>query len=485
MPVEAISTVRVSDNHTAEAKQNKAEVKTEPYPNDSLELSKKNEKKKTDIIKKSLLGVCFSLAASVGILVLVMKYHGNRIKKLYDEKLVIRTLKEKIDFQEAKTVEEGIKFAKEVLGIKDVDAEFTLEAINYANKGLVDVSNANKGKVFMPNALRFSSSAEDDTYLAAVKMDINSDEFANMYINKNYFDTQYLDKRLQKYLYKKDSNEQLFLFEKDYEPVYVSIWDKYIYADPSKEVAKLIDAYYKDSASLTIEQKRNLFYSLSYGKDKALRSFRLPMETLRRLEKLHGDFLQREKITIDYDSLDKKTHKEQKEFLLDLLEKMKQGNISLVKKVNLFSPLDTIYHEAGHLQDAAKNLKELDLKQWKFDWKGEWRRIRNKLKNNNSNGNTSRIGVDELDNRWGSIYKDYYSNLLDSNPDEFKKRFPDFYEFLKDKNIQQSAGKVSSYAQSGIGEFIADTYAQMILGKKIPEDVMTLYRRYKGPELLQ
>ena len=51
------------------------------------------------------------------------------------------------------------------------------------------------------------------------------------------------------------------------------------------------------------------------------------------------------------------------------------------------------------------------------------------------------------------------------------------------QDYQQSAGKVSSYAQTSIGEFIAETYAKMVRGEKIPDDVMTLYNKYNGPKL--
>ena len=71
-----------------------------------------------------------------------------------------------------------------------------------------------------------------------------------------------------------------------------------------------------------------------------------------------------------------------------------------------------------------------------------------------------------------------------SNPDKFKKKYPDLYEFITEKTKLQTSGKISAYAQSGIGEFIAETYARMIDGKTIPDDVMALYRKYKGPEFL-
>ena len=75
-------------------------------------------------------------------------------------------------------------------------------------------------------------------------------------------------------------------------------------------------------------------------------------------------------------------------------------------------------------------------------------------------------------------------NFLQDNPEKFKKKYPDLYEFVTEKCNLQTSGKISAYAQSGIGEFIAETYARMIDGKTIPDDVMALYRKYKGPEII-
>ena len=44
-----------------------------------------------------------------------------------------------------------------------------------------------------------------------------------------------------------------------------------------------------------------------------------------------------------------------------------------------------------------------------------------------------------------------------------------------------TAGKVSAYAQTSIGEFIAETYAKMVSGDTIPDDVLKLYKKYNGP----
>ena len=462
-------------------KDNKVQPKTEPYPNDSIELSttKQKEKKKHSLLKKTLIGVGSALAATIGLALLIVKHQGNRIKKLYDEKLVLSNLKEKIDFVEAKTVDEGIKFAKDILGIKEVDNRFTLEAINAANRGLVDVANAHKGKVFMPHALRFTSPRRKNDYIAAVQMNINSQEFGHMYINRHYFDPKFLDDEIKSRLFDK-SGKHLFKFDTNMEYItQMPVWDKYILANPTKDVAKLIKKFYQTPADLTVSEKRELFYSLSYGKDNARKVFRTPVETLRTIERTQREFLNNNNIHIDYDELSKLSYKEQKQKLIDILEKMKTNNLYLEKDFNLFSPINTIHHEMGHLQDAAKNLKELDLKQWKFDWKGEWNSIRNKGK---SGEITSRSNVQEVDNRWGSVWDGSLRNFYLKYPEKFKEKYPDLYEFIENKNIQQSVGKISAYSQSGIGEFIAETYAKMIAKQTIPDDVMALYRKYKGPE---
>lgn len=54
-------------------------------------------------------------------------------------------------------------------------------------------------------------------------------------------------------------------------------------------------------------------------------------------------------------------------------------------------------------------------------------------------------------------------------------------EFLNTPTIQETAGKVSVYAQESPLEFVAETFADLIEGKTIPEDVMALYKKYNGP----
>ena len=89
--------------------------------------------------------------------------------------------------------------------------------------------------------------------------------------------------------------------------------------------------------------------------------------------------------------------------------------------------------------------------------------------------------IDELENRWGGTTYKGFEDLLKKNPEKFKKMYPDLYNHLKDEETHNTALKVSSYAGTSIGEFVAETYAKMISGEKIPDDVMKLYKKYNGP----
>ncbi len=130
----------------------------------------------------------------------------------------------------------------------------------------------------------------------------------------------------------------------------------------------------------------------------------------------------------------------------------------------------------GHLQDYAKNLKELDVKNWKIPtFKDAWKDAKAGKKHPN---NTE---IDHVNNRWKGLTYDGLKDLFEKEPDKFKKKYPDLYEFLTNQTTQQTAGKISWYAQTSIGEFVAEVYAKLVSGVKLPDDVMELYKKYNGP----
>ena len=50
--------------------------------------------------------------------------------------------------------------------------------------------------------------------------------------------------------------------------------------------------------------------------------------------------------------------------------------------------------------------------------------------------------------------------------------------------IQNICSKVSRYAQQLPMEFVAEVFSGLVSGQKFDADVMSLYAKYKGPQLI-
>jgi hypothetical protein len=202
---------------------------------------------------------------------------------------------------------------------------------------------------------------------------------------------------------------------------------------------------------------------------------RTPLNTVKTFSKNFEDV----GLKVNIDELSKLSTKEQTEKLEEMLVNYydKTGE-ELIIDLEPYVECKAIYHEMGHLQDFAKNLKDLDIKQWKFP---SFKEINKEVKEGKEHVDNTEI--EHVDNRWSGLSYGNMKNEFKTKPEEFKKKYPDLYEFLTNQESQQTAGKLSFYAQTSIGEFIAETYAEMVAGKKIPEDVMKLYEKYNGPKL--
>ncbi|MCQ2754463.1 MAG: hypothetical protein MJ231_05380, partial [bacterium] len=220
--------------------------------------------------------------------------------------------------------------------------------------------------------------------------------------------------------------------------------------------------------------KLKLYESINLGRKLSIfRNFSAnPLKVIEENKK----YLKRLGIEINTDEISKLPINEQEKKITEILkEKLPEGEkLKLYIKPRGYE--ETIYHEMGHLQDFAKNLKELDLENWQF-W-DVWGNMKNALKGIK---NKDTAGIEAIGNHWGGTTYKGYKELLKKDPEMFKSLYPDLYEHLTNKEVQKTAGKVSAYAQTSIGEFIAETYAKMISGDKIPEDVLKLYKKYNGP----
>ena len=425
---------------------------------DTVELStKKNDDHK---YKEYALDAIAGLATLAFVSTVLVKGMHKKVENLYKEKLVLSNLPEKIEFKAAKTIEEAKKFTKEILGIKKVDDNFTLEALNYANKSIVDVSNVNKGKLYMPSALKYKQ-MEDDT-LAYVNASIHSADFGELAINKNFFNEEYLDKYLKEKYYFKNGGKNLFTKDEITGNYVCNGTMNSLRPYLEEPITPILDKYYANPNSLSFYEKLTLKATMKNIQRHL--DFKLSQNhyfnECKKIAKENNMELPFEEWAC------KKTVNEREKFLRDMFAKLSENGILLKIDVNKGNPESTIYHEMGHLQDFGKNLKDIDLKQMET-----------------SNPNL-------INNRWGGIEYEECLKIWDKDKNEFKKRYPDLYEFLTNEQNQETAGRISSYAQSGIGEYIAEVYAKMV-DKKLnggsfkTDDIMALYKKHNGPMLAE
>lgn len=431
---------------------------------DVVEISAKQEVEKKKGLSKGArlaIGITAGLGTIAGTAALICKGKANQLQKLYKEKLVLSNLPEKINFVEAKTVQEGIDFAKNVLKIKEVSPDFTLDAINFANKGIVDVANANKGKCFLPKKLIFKN-MEDNT-LAAVYKQIDKDCFGQMEINKKYFDDNFLTKYLKEHVCGLDEASEVT--QKHREKIKEAVTEKnysrqdLLEIEWSDEFKNIVKRFRKDPNSVSVKEKRTLarIYDAT-SKEYNETWYKYPDKFIEKNMKTFTD----NGLSVDIDEIRKLKTEEQSDKLFDLLKELKEKHSTdLVFKYHDRAPETTIYHEMGHLQDYAKNLEKLDLSRWKF-----WQ------KNHNHSA---------FENHWGGMTYKGYHELFKKDEKAFKLLYPDLHEHWTNKEIQKTADKISTYARTGIGEFIAEVYAELISGAKLSDDVMALYKKYNGP----
>lgn len=455
-----------------------AENKLERTPtNDKIELSTKKSKRKIHPLLKFALGLTVVAGTVVGSAYLISRRQTKQLKKLYDEKLIQSILPENIEFKEAKTLDEAIKFAKDVLKIKNVDKNFSLEALNMVNKGLVEVSNANKGKSYLPTTLTYKIPKKERA-IASVCNEIQSSNFGTLNINPKYFDNKELDKIINTTLFNKEKNR---CFAKiDNLNSYQSIYQfNFQHIKANNELSNLIEKFYSNNSTMTLSEKKLLAHSLTENNKLLNRYKNSPISYLEELSSSHKEILDQHNIKINIDELKRKGKKDQVKEVESILQKLLNSNNVISQTYTIHKPQTTIYHEMGHLQDFGKNLKDLDIEQHKFTLKGFWKDLKKEFKGENNNKNLKPL----FNNRWGGITYEGFEDLLNKNPDKFKQLYPDLYEFLTNPEIQETTGKVSKYSQTSIGEFIAETYANMIKGETISDDVMNLYKKYNGPIL--
>ncbi len=403
------------------------------YPPDAVEINSK--KKGLSKGAKWGIGIVGTITTIIGAMCLVSRHQIKKTQQLIKEKLVPKVFDKKIEFKEAKSLEDAIRYAKETLGIKEVDNTMPLDVVNFVNKNITDVVNKNTGqKVFIPQKVKFTEPLEGiEGALAFVDMTLKSKGFGELCIIKDQFMMDSVagaDKTLLDLLTDKTRKGINFV-------------------PKSGEIRNLYKRYQKGEKLLPREEWK-LYLSLQ------------PQKYTKGIDWLKFAEENRDKIDINLEELrvlepDKRLSK--------LQEYLRVNNKRLEYQIDIdYGIGQEIYHELGHLQDAGKNLENTTVGLWEY-----FNIFRKKSKDSIKNASLFRwYTKDQIEQRF-------------KNPDTLKCIHPDIYEFLYNEEIQKTAGKVSEYSKVGIGEFIAETYARMIEGKTLPEDVIVLYKKYNGP----
>ena len=425
---------------------------------DTVEISSKKGEKKglSKGVKRALIA-----GGVLATAFLALRY-GPKIIATCNVKrrLPIRSLPENITFTEAKTLEEARKYASETLQIKKIDENITLETLNFINKGLTDVSNAQKGKVVMPTAVRMRKL---EGASAAVKSSLWSKNVGEMTINENFFSLNDFNEVVKRELKMPDGKN---VYYKDASGKYRSryVYNKIFKPKFDDESSKLLDKFYANPDSLSKSEKLSLKLILKSGISNGSVNIdkQSPIVLLARFK----DEFKKRGINYDLADFNGKSDSEIRKFINEKIEPViASTNNHININLDMNCQYKTIYHEMGHLQDINKNYGVITEKMNIF------KTLRTKIfsHTNHFAKKTDKEIIELMKTEKGR-------NLL-------KKEAPLTYEFITDKNIQNVAAEVSDYATTGIGEFVAETYAQMVSGKPLSQKVKDLYAKYNGPIL--
>lgn len=183
--------------------------------------------------------------------------------------------------------------------------------------------------------------------------------------------------------------------------------------------------------------------------------------------------------------------------MIDDLEKLSQDKLSFKKQVALFNDLLSLGETGNALFNSPiVTLEKLgvtpekleEYKSWPLDKQKEF--VRKLLQSASSKGKL------QVDVTRATPFKTIYhemghaqDKLLASRcATAYSVKDPDKYpEYLKkwldDEETIQIANSVSKYATAGPGEFIAETFAKLVEGRKLPQSVMNLYEKMQGPKV--
>lgn len=331
-----------------------------------------------------------------------------------------KKLVENIDFKPAQTIEEAIEFGKKHLGIRSYNGfeAKDIQVINWVNEGLVNTSNKMKGNLRMPKDIVYTEQLGENTPAAVETEGKYKGWFG---VNKKIFDN--IDKSIEESI---DSLEQVIRFVKKDNGKWAFHKHSAIAEDDAQEFAKQFVKY--KEGNFTFKQKLDFYSSLDVLTNRVNSYNEVPFSTIKQLLKQEKikKFCEDNNILTDLEKIKLLSNQEQHNLIQSMQNKGVVFHIGF--DIKSMSAFDTIYHEMGHIQDMVPRCLTTDK------------------------------------------YKHDYSKYSD----ELKA-------WVDNQENMQIANRVSEYASHGPGEFIAETFARMIHGNRLPDEVLALYRKLKGP----
>lgn len=332
-----------------------------------------------------------------------------------------KKLAESIDFKPAQTIEEAIEFGKKHLGIRSYTGfeAKDIEVINWVNEGLVNTSNKMKGSLRMPKDIVYTEELGENALAGVITEGKRKGLFG---VNKKIFDN--IDKSIEESL---DYLDNIVKFKKNNKGEWVAGSNRLL---DENSVRDLLNQFIKyKEGNFTFNQKLDFYASLDVLSNRINSINEAPFNIIRTcLENKDAQKLFKDNnLLMDLEQIKGLSKTEQQKLAKKMVNLLGE-HITVSFDIKSLSAFDTIYHEMGHIQDMTPRCLTTD--KYKFDY---------------------------------SKYSDELKAWVDNQEN------------------MQIANRVSEYASHGPGEFIAETFARMIQGNKLPDEVLALYKKLKGP----
>ena len=439
------------------------------------------EEKKKKLSTGAKVGIGAGFLATAGLIAfLVMKGKVSEAKQLAEH----------IEFKPAQTLEEAIKFGKEHLGIKSYEdfGANDLDAINWLNEGFVNVSNRMKGKLRMPKQILFTDDQNilGEHSLAGVVSDSNLPQELKKYsgsffLNKKFFSDPIeavnndFKKALKHGYFEKTEDGKIkvnSLFAPETGDMLIDIIEDFQREKSFNSAVRV---------SVAIENMRNAVNA--YTKN--------PLEVIQSLlkDEKNISMFKEAGINTSLNDIKNLSLKEQIEIRKTMTALLKEQNE--VSYVNNLIGSDKQYAEKlvekGFL-DKVEIIKEIETNKL-----AEIIKYTEEYTGKKEKFYPIELCIDELDKSspFATVYHEM-GHLQDMKPRclttakynyDYSKYSQELKDWVDNDDNIRIASRVSGYSTSGPGEFIAETFAKLVEGRKVSQEVKDLYRKLGGPEL--